>query len=121
MKEWAKSENARSVTTSRIKSYLNTPIIDNFGTLKEEIVKFLVSWYHNGKIWHDQPISITGKLVNFITSLLLNGELVLVGSKTPALLEKFTGSTQRGKKSKGLQIISIESSSIQWIALIMSI
>ena len=78
---------------ARIKSYLNAPIIDNFGTLKEEAVKFLVSRYHDGKIWLDQPITINSKLINFITNLPLNGEPVPVGSKNPALLEKFIGST----------------------------
>ena len=43
LKEWAKRENAKSITEARIKSYLNAPIIDSFGTLKEEAVKFLVS------------------------------------------------------------------------------
>ena len=93
MKEWEKSKNARNIMTSRIKSYLSAPIIDNFGTLKEEVVKFLVSRYHDGKIWLDQPININNKLINFIIGLPLNGELVPVESKNPALLEKFTGST----------------------------
>lgn len=102
MKDWAKSENARNVTTTRIKSYLNEPIVDNFGTLKKEAIKFLVSWYHDGKIWLDQPISITNKLINFITDLPLNGEPVPFSSKNPVILVEFTGSTQIGKNSKGL-------------------
>ena len=53
LREWAKSENARNVMAARIKSYLNAPIIDNFGTLKEEAAKFLVSRYHDRKIWLD--------------------------------------------------------------------
>lgn len=67
MKEWTKCENARNITVARIKSYLNAPIIDNFGTLKEKAVKFIVSRYHDGKIWLDQPITINNKLINFIT------------------------------------------------------
>ena len=35
MKEWEKSEYARNIMATRIKSYLKAPIIDNFGTLKE--------------------------------------------------------------------------------------
>ena len=61
------------------------------------------------------------KLINFITDLPLNGELVPIGSKNPTLLEKFTGSTQRGKNSKGLKISSIESSLVKWTTLILSI
>ena len=104
-----------------IKSYLNAPIVNNFGTLKEEETKFLVSRYHDGKIWLDQPITINARLINFITGLPLNGDLVSVKFKNPALLEKFTGSSQRGKKSKGLQINSIKSASVKWIVLIISI
>ena len=50
MREWSKSKNTRNITVARIKSYLNAPIIDNFKTLKEEAVKFLVSRYCNDKI-----------------------------------------------------------------------
>ena len=53
MKEWEKSENARNIRAARIKSYLNAPIIDHFGNLKEEAVKFLDSRYHDGKICLD--------------------------------------------------------------------
>ena len=81
MREWAKSENAWNITATRIKSYLNAPIIGNFRTLKEEAAKFIISRYHDEKIWLDQPITITRKLINFITSLPLNGEPILVGSK----------------------------------------
>ena len=121
MREWSKSENSRNITTTRIKSYLNALITDNFETLKEEAVKFLVSRYHDNKICLDQPITINNKLINFITGLPLNADQVPIGSKNPALLEKFTGSSQKGKNSKGLQINSIESSSLRWTTLILSI
>lgn len=78
MKDWVKREITTNITATRIKSYLNAPIVDNFGTLKEEVVKLLVSRYHDGKIWLDQPISITNKLINFITSLPLYEESVPV-------------------------------------------
>ena len=84
-------------------------------------MKFLVSRYHDGKICLDQPITINSRLINFITGLPLNGDQVPVGSKNPAMLETFTGSSQRGKNSKGLQINSIESPSVKWTALIVSI
>lgn len=53
LKEWAKSEGARNLSTARTKTYLNAPIIDNFNNLKEEAAKFLISRYHDGKIWLD--------------------------------------------------------------------
>ena len=100
MKDKGKNESGRNITASIVKSYMNAPIIDNFRTLKEEVFKFLVSWYHDGKIWLDHPITINNKLINFITNLPLNGEPVLVRSKNPTFLEKFIGSTQRGKNYK---------------------
>ena len=36
IRDWSNSEGARNITLARIKSYLNAPIVDNFGTLKEE-------------------------------------------------------------------------------------
>ena len=50
IRDWSKSQGARNITLARIKSYLNAPIVDNFGTLKEEATKFLVSRYHDNKI-----------------------------------------------------------------------
>lgn len=64
IKDWSKSDSTRNITTAWINSYPNTPIIDNFGTLKEEAAKFLVSQYHDGKIWLDQPITINARLIN---------------------------------------------------------
>ena len=121
LREWGKSEGTQNFTIAIIKSYLNAPIIDNFGNLKEEIAKFLDSRYHEGKIWLDKPITIIGKLINFITDLPLNEEPVCVSSKNPSFLESLTGSTQKGKNSKGLQINSKEALSVKWISLIISI
>ena len=41
--------------------------------------------------------------------------------ENPSLLEWFTGSTQNGQNSKGLQTNSIEAPSVKWMALIISI
>jgi hypothetical protein len=113
LREWGKIEKSRNLTATRIKSYLRAPIIDNFGNLKEEATKLLIGRYHDGKIWLDQPIAITGKLIIFIIGLPLNGEPIPISSKNPTLLEWFTGSTQKGKNSKGLQINSIEAPSVK--------
>lgn len=73
MRDWLKCDNARNITATRIKSYLNAPIVNKFGALKEEVIKFIVRWYHDRKIWLDQPIAITNKLINLITGVPLNG------------------------------------------------
>ena len=43
IRDWSKLEGARNIMLAQIKSYLNAPIIDNFGALKEEASKFLVN------------------------------------------------------------------------------
>ena len=91
LREWEKRKNAWNLITSIIKSYLNAPIIKKFRNLKEEAAKFIVSRYHDRKIWLEQPITITGKLINFISGLPLNGEPIHVSSKNPTLLERFIG------------------------------
>lgn len=121
MKEWGKSEGARNFSATRIKAYINAPIIDNFDNSKEEPAKFLVRRYHNEKIWLDEPIAITDNLINFITSIPLSGEPIPVGSKNLALLEWLTRLNKKCKNSKGLQINSIESLTIKWTTLIISI
>ena len=93
LREWGKREGTWNLATARIKSYLNAPNIDNFRNLKEEVAKFLVSRYHDGKFWLDRPIAIIGKLINFIIDLPLNREPVPVCSNNPTFLEWFNGPT----------------------------
>lgn len=95
--------------------------MDNFDKLKEEAAKFLVIAYHDGKIWLDELIEITPKLINFITGIPIKGDLVPIVVKNMALVEKFTGSSSKGKNSKGLQINSIEIPIVKWVTLIVSI
>ena len=102
LREWGKSEGARNLSIARIKTYLIAPIIDNFNNFKEEATKFLVSKYHDEKMWLDEPIAITSKIINLITDLPLSGEPIPVGSKNLALLEQLTRSSQKGKNSKGI-------------------
>lgn len=111
----------RDLFVAKIKAYLNSPIMGIFDNLKEEASKFLVSRYHDGKIWIDDPIEITPKLINFITGLPVKGELVQFDVKNMALVKNITCSSSKGKNYEGLQTSSIEMLTIKWVALIVSI
>ena len=76
------------LANAKIHRYLNAPLISPFGTLKEEVVKFIVSHYHRGKFWLPEPINITLELIYLITGLPTNGYLVLISRKNPTLLEE---------------------------------
>lgn len=121
LKEWGQTKGSRALSIAKIKTYLNAPIMANFDNINEEACKFLVSRYHDGKIWINHPIEITPKLINFITRLPVKGDLVLVRVTNMSLVEKFIGSSSKVKNSKGLQINSIEMSTIKWVTLIVSI
>ena len=109
------------LSATKIKSYLNAPILASLDNIKEEVAKFMVSRYHNRKIWIDEPIEITPNLINFITDFPVKRDLVPVGTKSMALVEKFIGSSSKGQNSKSLQINSIEMLMIKWVTLIVSI
>ena len=49
-------EEAQKVSTSTILHYLNTPLMENFGGMREIISKFIISRYHKGKLYFDRPI-----------------------------------------------------------------
>jgi hypothetical protein len=121
LKEWGQIEGFLALFVAKIKSYLNTPILESFENNKEKAAKFLVSYYHDGKFWLDEPIKITPKLINFVTRFPIKGNPVPFGTKSMDLVNKFTGSNRKGKKSKILQINSIEMMTIKWTTLIVSI
>jgi len=54
---------------AKIRSYLSAPQIAGFYGLKEEAAKFIVSRYHEGKFWLDEPVKITLQLIRRITGL----------------------------------------------------
>ena len=44
-------------------NYMNTPFMASFGGMKEATVKFIISWYHNGKFYVDRPVKISGEVI----------------------------------------------------------
>ena len=74
IKEWAYQDKkitleAKNISYSTIMSYMNTPFMASFGGTKETTVKFIISWYHNGKFYFDQPIEISGEVIYKLTGL----------------------------------------------------
>lgn len=124
-KKWAYPEgnwNVDSVylTNAKITSYLNAPLITPFGALKEEATKFIVNRYHIGKFWLHELVDVTPVLISYITGLPANGDLFLISTKNPTLLEELIGS-KASKNSKGVMINDITNMEVKWTTIIVSI
>ena len=78
----------------------------SFGGTKETTMKFIVSWYHNGKFYFDRPVEISGEVIYKLTGLSNQGDPVYIGIKE-GLVERLTG-TPKGKNLKGLMISEIQ-------------
>ena len=72
---------AEKISRSTIMSYMNTPFMASFGGTKETIVKFIISWYHNGKFYFDRLIEIFGEVIYKLTSLSNQGDPIPIGIK----------------------------------------
>ena len=110
MQEWAYVNKKATQATEKIKyntifSYVNAPLMASFDGTKETAVKFIISQYHNGRFYVDQPVDISREFISQLTGLSNEVNPVLVGIKQ-GLVEEITRSTS-GKNSKGLMIIQI--------------
>ena len=110
IKEWAYVDKKPTAATEKIQhstivNYANAPLMASFGDTKETAIKFIISWYHNGRFYFDQPVNISGEVISKLTGLSNKGDLVPVGIKE-GLVKELTGSTS-GKNSKGLMISQI--------------
>ena len=112
------TEEARKVNNSTIMNFMNAALMESFGGTKETIVKFIISWYHNGKFYFDTPVEISAETIYKLTALSNKGDLVLVGIKE-GLVEKLTG-TPTGKNSKGLIIGQVQANTPKMVAKIVS-
>ena len=64
----------------------------SFSDMKETAVKFIISWYHNGRFYFDQLVDISGEVISKLTDLSNEGNPMPVGIKE-GLVEELTGST----------------------------
>ena len=95
IQEWAYVDNrmtqaAEKIQKSTIFNYPDAPLMASFGGTKEAAVKFIISRYHNGRFYFNQPIDITGDVISNITSLSNQGSPVPIGIKD-GLVQELTG------------------------------
>ena len=96
IQEWAfvKKKMTQAVEKFRrstLFGYANALLMASFGGMKEAAVKFIISRYHNGRFYFDEPINISGDVIPKLTSLSNKGDPVPVGIKE-GLVEELTGS-----------------------------
>ena len=124
IKEWTYVDKRPTQATNKINhstivNYINASIMASFGGMKETVVKFIISWYHNGRFYFDRPIEISMEVISKLTGLSNQGEPVPIGIKE-GLVEELTGSAS-GKNSKGLMISQIQARMLQIVAKIIAI
>ena len=123
IKEWAYVDKnptpaAQKIQHSTIVNYVNVPLMASFGGTKETAVKFIISQYHNGKFYFNQPVDISMEVIYKLTGLSNKGDPVPVDIKE-GLVEKLTGSAS-GKNLKGLMISHITARTPQIVAKIIA-
>ena len=99
------TQAAEKVRRSTLFRYANAPLMASFGGMKQAIVKFIISRYHNGRFYFDEPVDISGYFISKMTGLA-NGEDPVPVEIKEGLVEELTGSPS-GKNSKGLMISQI--------------
>ena len=75
------TEEGLKVNHRTIMNYMNAPLMVSFGGTKENISKFIISQYNNGKFYFDRPMEISAETIYKITGLSNKGDLALVGIK----------------------------------------
>ena len=98
---------------------MNAHLMESFGGTKENIAKFIISRYNNGKLFSDRPVEISVKTIYKLTGISNKGNHVPLGIKE-GLVEILTG-TLTGKNSKGLIIRKIKANTPKIVAKIVSI
>ena len=86
-KKWAYEGNSKmleegtKINHSTIMNYMNAPLMASFGGIKENIFKFIINRYHNGKFYFDKPMEISTERIYKLTGLSNKGNPVPVVSK----------------------------------------
>ena len=124
MQEWVYvnkkvTQAAEKIKHNTIFGYVNAPLMAKFCGTKETAVKFIISQYHNGRFYFDQPVDMSGEFISKLTGLSNEWNLVPVGIKE-GLVEEITGSNS-GKKLKGFTISQITTRMPQIVAKIIAI
>ena len=89
-----------------------------FGGIKENIVKYIISQYHNRKFYFDSLVEILAETIYKLTGLSNKGNPIPVVIKE-GLVERLMG-TLTGKISKGLIIRQVQATTPKMVAKIVS-
>ena len=100
-------------------NFLNAPLMEIFGGMKETIIIFIINWYQNQKFYFDTLVEISAKAIYRIIWLSNKGDPVPIGIKE-GLVEILTV-TPTWKSSKGLIIGQVQATTTKIVAKIMSI
>ena len=112
------TEEAQKVNNSTIMNFLNAPLMEIFGGMKETIVIFIINRYQNGKFYFDTLVEISAEAIYRLTGIYNKGDPVPGGIKE-GLVERLTG-TPTGKNSKGLIIGQVQATTPKMVAKIVS-
>ena len=112
------TEEGTKINHSTIVNYMNAPFMVSFGGTKENIVKFIIGWYHNGKFYFDKPVEISAETIYKLTGLSSKGDPIPVGIEE-GMIEILTRIPTR-KKSKGLIVGQIKATTPKMVAKIVS-
>ena len=86
IREWAfvdkkMTQAAEKFRCSTLFGYANAPLMESFGGTKEAAVKFIISHYHKGRFYFDEPIDISGDFISKLTGISNKGDPVPVRIK----------------------------------------
>ena len=106
---------------ARILTYLSAPQIAKMGNLKDLVAKYIVSRFHDGKLWLDNLIEITEDLIHHVIGLPRSGEKLPMDIPTKKMLQEQLGSEEGGMNSKGIRIGQIKHKLVRWALTIIAI
>jgi len=89
------------------------------GNLKDLAAKYVVSRFHDGKLWLENPIEITADLIHHVTRLPKTGEKVPMDMPMAKMVQDELGSEEGGTNSKGIRISQVRHDSVKWALTII--
>jgi hypothetical protein len=87
---------------------------------KKRLPSILSVWYHNGYLWLNYPVNITGGLIHKITGISHGGMPIPKTTNTNEWIQILIGGTM-AKNSKGILINKVIDPYAKWIFIIISL
>ena len=92
------TKEGNKINDSTILNYMNSPLMASFGGTKENISKFIISRYHNGKLYFDKLVEISAETIYKLIGISNKGDPIPIGIKE-GLVKRIIG-TPTGKNQK---------------------